>query len=209
LSALASGFRQLADLELRHPRRARCEDRIRGAKDTGLRNPPLKGFAQNRVWCELVTLACDLIAWMQMLALTGNARRQGSKRLRLRLFTVPAAWPAAAGGCACGSQNAAPGQRRYRRRHPLAGHPGRLISRNSPSARKGKPQPVEPHPPRATAGQPGAAARRKSTPAEHLEPPQLGHERSRLATGLPEFALLTVPSPVRDTHRAWPDHNTD
>ena len=31
---------QLADLELRHRRRARCEDRIRCAKDTGLRNLP-------------------------------------------------------------------------------------------------------------------------------------------------------------------------
>jgi len=31
---------QLADLELRHRRRARCEDRIRAAKDTGLRNLP-------------------------------------------------------------------------------------------------------------------------------------------------------------------------
>ena len=31
---------QLADLELRHRRRARCEDRIRNAKDTGLRNLP-------------------------------------------------------------------------------------------------------------------------------------------------------------------------
>ena len=31
---------QLADLELRHRRRARCEDRIRSAKDTGLRNLP-------------------------------------------------------------------------------------------------------------------------------------------------------------------------
>lgn len=29
---------QLADLELRHRRRARCEDRIRNARDTGLRN---------------------------------------------------------------------------------------------------------------------------------------------------------------------------
>jgi hypothetical protein len=38
---------QLAGLELRHRRRARCEDRIRGAKDTGLRSLPLKGFAQN------------------------------------------------------------------------------------------------------------------------------------------------------------------
>jgi hypothetical protein len=30
----------LPDLELRHRRRARCEDRIRCAKDTGLRNLP-------------------------------------------------------------------------------------------------------------------------------------------------------------------------
>ena len=79
---------QLADLELRHRRRARCEDRIRGAKDTGLRNLPLKGYAQNQVWCEVVALACELIAWMQMLALTGTARRWEPKRLRLRLFSA-------------------------------------------------------------------------------------------------------------------------
>jgi hypothetical protein len=79
---------QLADLELRHRRRARCEDRIRGAKDTGLRNLPLTGFAQNQVWCEIAALACELLAWTQMLALTGPARRWEPKRLRLRLFSV-------------------------------------------------------------------------------------------------------------------------
>ena len=79
---------QLADLELRHRRRARCEDRIRCAKDTGLRNLPLKGFDQNQVWCEIVALACELLAWMQMLALAGDARRWEPKRLRLRLFAV-------------------------------------------------------------------------------------------------------------------------
>jgi hypothetical protein len=78
---------QLADLELRHRRRARCEDRIRCAKDTGLRNLPLHGYAQNQIWCEIVALACELLAWMQMLALTGEARRWEPKRLRLRLFT--------------------------------------------------------------------------------------------------------------------------
>jgi hypothetical protein len=36
----------LPDLELRHRRRARCEDRIRGAKDTSLTNLPLRDFAQ-------------------------------------------------------------------------------------------------------------------------------------------------------------------
>src|SRR5689334_237205 len=79
---------QLAALELRHRQRARCEDRIRGAKDTGLRNLPLKGFAQNRIWCEIVALACELLAWTQLLALTGDARRREPKRLRLRLSAV-------------------------------------------------------------------------------------------------------------------------
>jgi len=87
---------QLADLELRHRRRARCEDRIRVAKDTGLRNLPLHGFDQNRIWCALVALAVEITAWMQMLTLTGHdddthgARRWEPKRLRHRLFTVPA-----------------------------------------------------------------------------------------------------------------------
>jgi hypothetical protein len=79
---------QLADLELRHRRRARCEDRIRCAKDTGLRNLPLHGFDQNQIWCELVAMACELLAWMQMLALHGPARRWEPKRLRLRLFSA-------------------------------------------------------------------------------------------------------------------------
>jgi hypothetical protein len=79
---------QLPDLELRHRRRARCEDRIRSAKDTGLRNLPLHGYAQNQIWCEIVALACELLAWTQILALTGTARRWEPKRLRLRLFAV-------------------------------------------------------------------------------------------------------------------------
>jgi hypothetical protein len=90
LTAFATDARkgQLADLELRHRRRARCEDRIRCAKDTGLRNLPLKGFAQNQLWCEIVALACELLAWTQLLALTGAARRWEPKRLRLRLLSA-------------------------------------------------------------------------------------------------------------------------
>jgi Transposase DDE domain group 1 len=67
--ATDANARQLADLELRHRRRARCEDRIRAAKDTGLRNLRLHGFDQNQIWCELVAMASELTAWMQMLAL--------------------------------------------------------------------------------------------------------------------------------------------
>jgi DDE family transposase len=79
---------QLADLELRHRRRARCEDRIRCAKDTGLRNLPLHGYAQNQLWCEITALACELLAWMQLLALNGPARRWEPKRLRMRIFST-------------------------------------------------------------------------------------------------------------------------
>ncbi len=82
---------QLANLELRHRRRARAEDRIRCAKDTGLTNLPLHDLDQNKIWCAIVTLACELTAWMQTLALTGHeARRWEPKRLRLRLFSIPA-----------------------------------------------------------------------------------------------------------------------
>ena len=80
---------QLADLELRHRRRARCEDWIRNAKDTGLENLPLHDMDQNTIWCATVNLACELTAWLQMLTLADHpARRWEPKRLRLRLFSV-------------------------------------------------------------------------------------------------------------------------
>lgn len=83
---------QLPDLELRHRRRARCEDRIRCAKDTGLANLPLHDLDQNRIWCAIVALACEITAWMQTLALTDHpARRWEPKRLRLRLFAIAGA----------------------------------------------------------------------------------------------------------------------
>jgi Transposase DDE domain group 1 len=44
-------------LEVRHRQRARAEDRIRNLKDTGLRNLPLHGFAQNQIWLEIIALA--------------------------------------------------------------------------------------------------------------------------------------------------------
>jgi hypothetical protein len=47
LTALATNTKggQLPDLGLRHRRRARCADRIRNAKDTDLKNPPLQDFS--------------------------------------------------------------------------------------------------------------------------------------------------------------------
>jgi hypothetical protein len=74
----------VADLELRHRRRARAEDRIRCARDTGPTNLPLRHCAQNPIWCAIVALACELTAWLQTLALSRHqARRWEPKRLRL------------------------------------------------------------------------------------------------------------------------------
>jgi hypothetical protein len=79
----------LADLEIRHRQRARAEDRIRCLKDTGLRNLPLHGFAQNQIWLEIIALASDLLVWTQTLAWADHpARRWEPKRLRLRLLAV-------------------------------------------------------------------------------------------------------------------------
>jgi hypothetical protein len=80
----------LPDLEVRHRQRARAEDRIRGLKDTGMRNLPFHGYAQNQVWLEIVALAADLLAWTQTLAFADHepARRWEPKRLRLRLLAV-------------------------------------------------------------------------------------------------------------------------
>jgi hypothetical protein len=80
----------VAALELRHRRRARVEDRIRGAKATGLRNLPFDRWRRNAVWLELVLMACDLTCWAQTLLLSGELRVAEPKTLRYRLWHVAA-----------------------------------------------------------------------------------------------------------------------
>ena len=174
---------QLADLELRHRRRARCEDRIRCAKDTGLRNLPLHGFDQNQIWCEIVALACELLAWMQMLALAGPARRWEPKRLRLRLF-------AAAGRLVRGGRRLrlrlaatlALGHPDHRRDHPPAGPRTRLTSRNRPDDQERRTARARGTPPTRRDSR---AARHGQTPENSAPADASGHhsqdhERSRL-----------------------------
>ena len=75
-------------LEARHRARARVEDAIRAAKDTGLRNLPFRDFAPNAAWLELVLIAQDLTSWAQTLLLEGDLARAEPKRLRYRLLHV-------------------------------------------------------------------------------------------------------------------------
>jgi hypothetical protein len=95
-------------LEARHRAHARVEDRIRCAKDTGLRRLPSREFAINAAWCVAAAIAADLIAWLQLHALDGDLATAEPKRLRYRLLhtaarltrgqrrrrlRIPASWP--------------------------------------------------------------------------------------------------------------------
>jgi hypothetical protein len=77
-------------LELRHRQRARVEDRIRGAKATGLRNLPFDRWRRNAIWLELILAAQDLCCWTQALLLDGTLAVAEPKALRYRLLHVAA-----------------------------------------------------------------------------------------------------------------------
>lgn len=81
-----SDDKDLAYLEARHRGHARVEDRIRGAKDTGLGNLPFHDFMSNQVWLTLVMIAQDLVAWSQMLLLDDEFLNAEPKRLRYALW---------------------------------------------------------------------------------------------------------------------------
>lgn len=148
----SDGCGQLANLELRHRRRARCEDRIRTAKDTGLRNLLLHDFAANQIWLELVALACDLTAWAQMLAFTADqsARRWEPKRLRLRVFSVAARQSRRPTAPSTAGAPMAMGRTGRHRHHPATG-PARTTLTTTPRPYdRGKEHPVLWNPARPT-----------------------------------------------------------
>jgi hypothetical protein len=75
---------EAVQLEREHRARARCEDRIRCAKQIGLELLPFADFEMNAVWMELVLIAQALIAWADTLLLGGELQGLEPKRLRYR-----------------------------------------------------------------------------------------------------------------------------
>lgn len=75
---------EAAHLEREHRARARCEDRIRCAKQMGLELLPFGDFAMNAVWMELVLIAQLLLALTDILLLRGELSGLEPKRLRYR-----------------------------------------------------------------------------------------------------------------------------
>jgi hypothetical protein len=80
----------VAVLEQRHRAHARVEDRIRGAKDSGLRNLPCDTFERNAVWLQLVMGGQDVMVFTQALTLHGQLRRAEPAALRYQLLHTPA-----------------------------------------------------------------------------------------------------------------------
>ena len=77
---------EIAQLERRHRLHARVEDRIQESQELGLGRLPFQALAPNLAWLELALLAQDLLAWLRLLALSGELALAKPKRLRGRLL---------------------------------------------------------------------------------------------------------------------------
>ncbi|WP_131746578.1 IS1380 family transposase [Frankia sp. Cppng1_Ct_nod] len=86
LTATSLPDRNIQLVEACHRVQARVESRIRCGKATGLRRMPSKSFAVNSAWCAAVALACDLLAWLALLALDGELAKAEPKTVRYRLL---------------------------------------------------------------------------------------------------------------------------
>ena len=77
---------QVQFLEARHRTQARVEDNIRCGKSTGLGHLPSRDYAVNTAWCQAASIACDLLAWLRLLALAGDLAKAEPKTLRYKLL---------------------------------------------------------------------------------------------------------------------------
>ena len=80
----------IATLELRHRGHARVEDHIRNWKDCGLTNFPFEDYVRNQAWLAVSLVATALLAWTQLVCLTGPLTRAEPKTIRYRLLHVAA-----------------------------------------------------------------------------------------------------------------------
>ena len=79
-----------AELDRSMRAHARVEDHIQRLKDSGLERFPFTGFKANQAWLQTVCWSADLVAWFQLLCLTGPLARARPKRLRWELWHAPA-----------------------------------------------------------------------------------------------------------------------
>ena len=78
----------VAFLDARHRTRARCENRVKTLKNTGLGKLPYHSYVANTGWANLAMFALNLVAWLQLAVLPTEheAGCWDMKRWRYRLF---------------------------------------------------------------------------------------------------------------------------
>ncbi|MFH1105458.1 MAG: transposase, partial [Actinomycetota bacterium] len=79
-----------AELDRQMRAHAHVEDHIQRLKDSGLQRFPFTDWAPNQAWLQTVMWAADLVAWFQLLCLTGPLARAKPRRLRWALWHTPA-----------------------------------------------------------------------------------------------------------------------
>lgn len=79
-----------ACLDARHRVHARVEDHFRVGNDTGADRLPSQHFAANTAWYRTQAIACDLIAWLQLLGCDGHLAHAEPATLQYTVFHTPA-----------------------------------------------------------------------------------------------------------------------
>ena len=77
-------------LDGRHRVHARVEDHFKDGNTTGAKRLPSKKFAVNAAWYRVQAIACDLIAWFQLLGCHGHLARAEPRTLQYQIFHTPA-----------------------------------------------------------------------------------------------------------------------
>lgn len=79
-----------ACLDGRHRAHARVEDHFKEGNTTGADRLPSQRFATNAAWYRTQAIACDLIAWLQLLGCDGHQARAEPRTLQYQVFHTPA-----------------------------------------------------------------------------------------------------------------------
>lgn len=79
-------------LDTLHRQHAVVEDRVRTEKATGIRTLPFHGYERNKAWLLAANLACDLLAYLQLLGLETESELAAAEpeTLRATILHIPA-----------------------------------------------------------------------------------------------------------------------
>lgn len=79
-------------LDTLHRQHAVVEDRVRTEKATGIRTLPFHGYERNQAWLLAANIAADLLAYLQLLGLGGEAELSAAEpeTLRATILHIPA-----------------------------------------------------------------------------------------------------------------------